>query len=964
MIVAVHRIDECRIAVYDLSYRSSLRRKPEEAVLRIGRYRVAEGEVCLSARGIAGDYRIDEGDRSPAAFRENATRPGSGHVAGNGAIADDERHVLVLYADSRAEAAGRRELVADDEARVDHHGACGVKRADAAAVVVHARGCAVVRDDAVVDRALPFREADAATVDVVVASDVIGDAAPGDRTVLDPRAAAAFVHRGDLAASQGQALDLRAAVDHRAARVRSLLDDRLVVPLPRERRAVLQDELGVKVERPFAERNRALNPCRDVQVVLYLLRVSCARGVAAGADRHRDVDTRRRIEILHGDHDVLRRHHLGRHVLEHGRVIAGARRRLGRGLCRLQDSRHRLVRRERGISRADRCRRAVVSGRRLGPGESRRAPGAAGLRGDALDEVPHALVVVVAAGPRTGVLEEIVVGGCESVDFALDADAAELLPADDGVHGGKDVVVAVDEQHGAGVGVEREIGDERHPVGISTVRVVVVDSVSERVGREECNRKLYVAWKLVDRVDRLVRRGLRGRRAHEREVSARRVPHKSDLLRIKPLVRRLRADEADGALEVLPGRHVLRQASRARAAVVEVHDGQALFDEIALDGNDLEVARLVEVVSTACVENQDSVRRAVLGKMPFDPWIRVVARPLMLGGLVVWRLALGPYVLDLDRLRLRVVVGKAGKDAHQAGEIAKKTLLPHELDAALERVRRKRFVPAVGVEMDLGIGQPHAVRRLYHADLAVDPRGGERARDRVDSAVEKAGGGGLRVEPDDRIDRQGVSEDTRRRNRHREVDVAGDVVHRIDLRVRGGLRARGEEQREVRARGVAHYADLVGAVSALRRGLAHEAHGALSVLPRNLVGGKPARARPRVKPHAGDAVREKLLFERTELRAVANGRIVAAGDDYHARADIRRRFGGPFEIRRRDAGLRVGHAGIWPERLDASGGETGKRQHRCNKSKIWKFHADLLDTLCFPRRNNVIIAATQSSIAR
>ena len=128
------------------------------------------------------------------------------------------------------------------------------------------------------------------------------------------------------------------------------------------------------------------------------------------------------------------------------------------------------------------------------------------------------------------------------------------------------------------------------------------------------------------------------------------MPHKSDLLRIKSLVRRLRADEADGALEILPRRQVLRQTSRARAAVVEVHDGQALFDEIALDGNDLEVARLVEVVSTACVENQDSVRRAVLGKMPFDPWIRVVARPLMLGGLVVWRLALGPDVLDLDRL--------------------------------------------------------------------------------------------------------------------------------------------------------------------------------------------------------------------------------------------------------------------------------------------------------------------------
>ena len=112
------------------------------------------------------------------------------------------------------------------------------------------------------------------------------------------------------------------------------------------------------------------------------------------------------------------------------------------------------------------------------------------------------------------------VGGGESVDFAPDADAAELLPADDGVHGGEDVVVAVHEQHGAGIGVEREIGNERHPVGISAVRVVVVDSVSERVGRKERDRKLDVARKLVDRVDRLVRRGLRGRRAHEREVPA------------------------------------------------------------------------------------------------------------------------------------------------------------------------------------------------------------------------------------------------------------------------------------------------------------------------------------------------------------------------------------------------------------------------------------------------------------
>ena len=505
------------------------------------------------------------------------------------------------------------------------------------------------------------------------------------------------------------------------------------------------------------------------------------------------------------------------------------------------------------------------------------------------------------------------------MELALEPHRVQLLPALDRVHGRIAVGIAVQEEHLAGLRIEREVVDQDVGVQIAAIGVGSIGAVGERVGGIERDRPLDVAGLVVDVVDPRVRRRERGRRAHQRQVAGRRTAHDADAVRIESAARRLRADEADGALEVLPRRHVLGEVRGARRAVLERDDRHALLVEVATRGDDLEAVVVVEAVGAARVDDLDRPRLELLREVPFDE-----GNDLSI--LRVGRLAVGPDVfLDVGRA---VLVGRpAVERGHLRAERAEKSHLAHELDGAPELGSGRRGVSASGDEVDFG-GNLRPVRHRHRTELPVDARRRDGRRYIVVLAVEEAHGAGLAVEREDRVDRRAGREHARRGHRDREVDVAGEVVDVVDLRVRGGLRARRQEEREVRAVRKAHDADLVRAVAALRGGLAHEAHGALPVLPGDLVRGKPGRARAMAEPHARDAVREELRLERLQRGSVADAGVVGTGKDDHARARGGGGRVGPLEVRRRDAGLRVGHSGLRPERLRGACGAGERQQGR------------------------------------
>ena len=277
--------------------------------------------------------------------------------------------------------------------------------------------------------------------------------------------------------------------------------------------------------------------------------------------------------------------------------------------------------------------------------------------------------------------------------------------------------------------------------------------------------------------------------------------------------------------------------------------------------------------------------------------------------------------------------------------------LPEELHRAVEpvvvgaglvasAVPAPEAVRPVGKEVQLGRDPPLA-------QLAVDLCRGER-RIRVGAAVEHAHGGGLLVEPEDRIelralaaadvrDAEPVVERVGDRTRDRPVEVAGDVVEFVDPLVGGRERARREERREVGAGGHRDRSDPLGVEAALHRLGANEPDRALSVLPRALVDGEAFRARRAVdEVHALEAGGRELPLPHVHEPDVAAVLVGAARDQDHAAAVRLLGRGAPVDVGDgvgaalvRHLGdlvrLGVGHLALRPEVLALGGRGEGNR---------------------------------------
>ena len=112
----------------------------------------------------------------------------------------------------------------------------------------------------------------------------------------------------------------------------------------------------------------------------------------------------------------------------------------------------------------------------------------------------------------SAVAERVVCVGVD-VHFSRNSHFTKLTIGHDRRHCGISVPVPVDEAHRRSLLVESEIVDEGRVV--PAFRIFIVDSVFKSVGWIDWDRKISVAWDVVDRVDAFVSlRHTRGR-GHE-----------------------------------------------------------------------------------------------------------------------------------------------------------------------------------------------------------------------------------------------------------------------------------------------------------------------------------------------------------------------------------------------------------------------------------------------------------------
>ena len=196
------------------------------------------------------------------------------------------------------------------------------------------------------------------------------------------------------------------------------------------------------------------------------------------------------------------------------------------------------------------------------------------------------------------------------------AHRAELVVGAHASHGGPAVAVAVEQAHRRRGGVEGQLGGESVGKVIAALRVVMVQPIRHHIGGIDGHGEVDVARKGVDLVDRRVggRQGRDGR--HQRKMSAGAAAGEADLLRVESAGLGLAAHDADGALRVLPGGDVLREALRARRAVLHRHHGHALGEEEVADGRDLEPLDAVAHVAAAGHGDHHGVARLLFRHVP------------------------------------------------------------------------------------------------------------------------------------------------------------------------------------------------------------------------------------------------------------------------------------------------------------------------------------------------------------
>ena len=124
--------------------------------------------------------------------------------------------------------------------------------------------------------------------------------------------------------------------------------------------------------------------------------------------------------------------------------------------------------------------------------------------------------VVAACTWRGSALEAMLTKG-KSMELALDAHAAHLLPHLDRIHRRILVGIAMYEDHRSSLEIEVELGHEDIIVVVTELGVATIGTIGERVGRIDAYTPLHTARELVDIVDRIV--GLLERRSRISEFT-------------------------------------------------------------------------------------------------------------------------------------------------------------------------------------------------------------------------------------------------------------------------------------------------------------------------------------------------------------------------------------------------------------------------------------------------------------
>ena len=338
----------------------------------------------------------------------------------------------------------------------------------------------------------------------------------------------------------------------------------------------------------------------------------------------------------------------------------------------------------------------------------------------------------------------------------------------------------MDEEHGRRVEIEGEFRREVGVILVAALGIGLLQAVRQGVGGIDADAPLDLAGDLVQLVERMVGHVSGRGDAHQRQVSAGAAAHDTDAVGIQAIGGRLAADDADGTLEVLPGRRVLGQAFRARRTVLERDDGHALLVEIPAGRGDLEAVGGIAGVTAAGIDDLDGIGLAFLWEVPFD-----IRHALVLPE--IGRPAFGP-----DRLFLVVascgIIGVAVHDRFFRSERGDVAHLAHEFDGPFQT---ECAVSLVRVEVQFGgdahpaqlavnqggtVGGVHvlaAVVQAHRAGLLVEFEYGAEAHVR---AVAVTGGLGAALSVVGDVC-GGVDDGP--------VDVAGDLIQRIDLLVGG-----------------------------------------------------------------------------------------------------------------------------------------------------------------------------------
>ena len=422
----------------------------------------------------------------------------------------------------------------------------------------------------------------------------------------------------------------------------------------------------------------------------------------------------------------------------------------------------------------------------------------------------------------------------KSMELALDAHAAHLLPHLDRIHRRILVGIAMYEDHRSSLEVEVELWYEDIIVVVAKLGVATIGTIGERVGRIDAYTPLHTARELVNIVDRIV--GLLERRSdtHERKMTASRTAHDANAVGTKAMSLGFVAHDTNGTLQILPGIGMLGQAAlgrRTRSAVFHGDNSHASVVEITAHRSNLEALRPVAIVCSTRIDDLNGAGLQYLRHVPFDIWSALIV-------LEIRSHALWPDLLLGTLLPTSLVARETIVERNLGLQRAKDTQLTKELDATFGA---KDTMTAIGIEMQFG-------RHLHSAQLTVDERRAIR-RVNIGTAMMERHRTGLLVELEHIVEpdinaialtrrhsaRRSIGSDISRSMGNSEVDMARHSVERIDGIIGRSLGIGSKQEREMRTSRHRANADLLGVIATLCSLGTHHAYSPLSILPCRLI---------------------------------------------------------------------------------------------------------------------------------